>query len=354
MPPPQIFFITADTSYPNSLARLAAQTKIILNCVGPFWLYGQSMVSACVDSGCDYLHIYSEPEFMERMGALYHERAVEKGSLVISACGFDSIPTEMGMIFHLSQWARSAGPTRVEAYLSLESSKRMVGNYGTYESAVIGVANADKLMQLRRSKHRKARHAIPGPAPLKGSIIEHHKEVGLWAVKLPSADSTIVRRTLSTLAENPHGLPGVNEIKKREAFCHLLLCKFSFGRWLLLRYPSFFSLGWFKKAGLSEDEVASSTFKMLFVGHGFSDGSLAPQGDKNPDNEVITRATRSEIGYITTSIVLLQCALELLNDRNNFPKGGVYTPGIVFGPTDLQERLQENGISFDFVSKSAL
>lgn len=195
-----------------------------------------------------------------------------------------------------------------------------------------------------------------------------------------------MRRTLATLTENPNGLPGVNEsaehAKKREAFwssvkpAHFgvklgqksllaffptillgiffaLLCRFSFGRWLLLKYPSLFSLGLFRKEGPTEEEVASATFKMWFVGHGYSDGSLASQRNKKPDTEVITRVTGPEIGYVTTPIVLLQCALVLLSERDNLPKGGVFTPGIVFGP-DLQERLQENGITFDFISKKAL
>lgn len=227
---------------------------------------------------------------------------------------------------------------------------------------------------------------IPGPPPPKG-IIEHQKNLGLWALKLPSADSVVVRRTLSTLTENPHGLPGVNEnvenLKKREAFwssvkpAHFgvklgsksllglfpvimlgiflgLLSKSAIGRRLLLKFPSVFSLGWFRKEGPSEDEVASATFKMWFIGEGFSDSSVASQGNKKPDTQVITRVTGPEIGYITTPIVLLQCALVLLNDRDNLPKGGVFTPGIVFGPTDQEKRLQENGISFDFISKSSL
>jgi len=62
---------------------------------------------------------------------------------------------------------------------------------------------------------------------------------------------------------------------------------------------------------------------------------------------VITKVSGPEVGYITTPIVLVQCALVLLSQRGNLPKGGVYTPGVVFGPTDLQRRLQENGMSFD-------
>lgn len=385
--PPQIPLLIADTTDPNSLTRLAGHAKLILNCVGPFRLYGEPVVAACVESGCDYLDICGEPEFMEKMEAMYHKKAVEKGSLVISACGFDSVPAEMGLMFHTRQWAPPSVPNMVQAYLSLESDKKVVGNIGTYESAVLGVANADKLMELRRSRPRRARPVIPGPAPKKGPIIEHQKELGIWAVKLPSADSIVVRRTLATLTENPRGLPGINEsvehIEKRKAFWSSvkpayfgvklgsksllgifrfiavgmfigLFGKISFGRWLLLKFPSFFSLGWFRKEGPTEDEVSSASFKMWFVGHGFSDGSLASSGDKKPDVEVITRVTGPEIGYLTTPIILLQCALILLKSRDIMPKGGVFTPGIIFGPTDLQERMQENGISFDFISKNAI
>ena len=97
---------------------------------------------------------------MERMEAQYHEKAAERGSLVISACGFDSIPAELGLMFNSRQWVDPSVPNRVEAYLSLESDKRIVGNIGTYESAVLGVANAKKLQELRRSRPRRARPAV--------------------------------------------------------------------------------------------------------------------------------------------------------------------------------------------------
>ncbi|XP_052195169.1 probable mitochondrial saccharopine dehydrogenase-like oxidoreductase At5g39410 [Diospyros lotus] len=383
-PPPAIPILTADTTDPPSLRRLAVQAKLLLNCVGPFRLYGEPVVAACADSGCDYLDICGEPEFMERVGAAFHERALETGSLVVCACGFDSVPAELGFIFNSRQWASPAVPNRVEAYLSLESDKRVVGNFGTFESAVLGVANAHKLQQFRRSKPRLPRPEIPGPPPPKGPTVEHQKKIGLWAVKLPSADSTVVRRTLVALKENPRGLPGVNEsaeqVEKRETFwstvkpAHFgvkigsksifgiirfiivglfigLLGKTAFGRWLLLKFPSVLSLGWFRKRGPSEDEVKSASFKMWFVGNGFSDGTLLARGNMKPDVEIITRVMGPEIGYSTTSIVLVQCALVLLSQRDNLPRG-VLTPGFVFGPTDLQQRLEENGISFDIISKS--
>lgn len=386
--PDSISIIKADVSDPSSLKDLCSKTKLILNCVGPFRLYGEPVVSACVEAGCDYLDICGEPEFMEKMEAMYHQKAVENGSLLISACGFDSIPAELGFMFNSKQWEAPAVPNRVEAYLSLESEKRIVGNFGTLESAVLGVANVDKLQALRKSRPRRARPMIPGPPPSKGPLIEHQKNVGLWAVKLPSADSIVVRRTLSALTENPQGLAGVREsdehIEQRKNFwqtvkpAHFgvklgsksllsifrfimvgvnigLLGSLNFGRWLILKFPSIFTLGWFRKKGPSEEEVESATFKMWFVGQGYSSANLASQeANSKPDTEIITRVMGPEIGYLTTPVILLQCALIVLSQRKNLPKGGIFPPGIVFGPTDLQERLHQNGISFDVISKNAI
>ncbi|XVF60612.1 hypothetical protein PTKIN_Ptkin08bG0061900 [Pterospermum kingtungense] len=386
-PPPDITVITADTTDTPSLLSLCSQTRVLLNCVGPFRIHGEPVVAACAASGCDYLDICGEPEFMERMEAKYHERAMKTGSLVVSACGFDSIPAELGFMFNSRQWVAPAVPNRIDAYVSVESDERIFANFATYESAVLGVANMDKLQELRRSRPWRPRPAIPGPRPPKGGpMIEQQEKIGLSAVKLPSADAVVVRRTLVTLTENSHGLPGINEsdqhTEKRKAFwssvkpAHFgvklgskslldiyqfigvglligLLSRISFGRWLLLTFPSLFSFGWFRKTGPSEDELRSATFKMWFVGHGFSDSSLASEKNSKPDMQIITRVMGPEIGYVTTPIALLQCALIVLSQRENLTKGGVFTPGIVFGP-DLQERLQENGISFDLISKSAL
>ncbi|KAJ0704222.1 putative saccharopine dehydrogenase, NADP binding domain, NAD(P)-binding domain superfamily [Helianthus annuus] len=379
---PTIPILVADTSDPPSLRRMASQAKLVLNCVGPFRLHGEPVVDACVEAGCDYLDICGEPEFMERMEAVYYERAVEMGSLVVSACGFDSVPAELGLMFNLKQWVSPKVPNRVQAYVSLESGKGLVANFATFESAVLGTSNADKLAKLRRSARRRARLSIPGYAPPKGPLIEHQKKLGLWAVKLPSADATVVRRSLSILTNNPSGLQGVSEdpthAVTRAAFwsnikpAHFvvkigsknlvgilryiavglsigLLGRFSLGKWLLLNFPWIFSLGLFKKNGPTDEEIASASFKMWFLGHGFSDASHVSH---KPDTEIITRVMGPEIGYVTTPIILVQCALTVLKHRGDLPKGGVFPPGIVFGPTDLQDRLQENGISFDVVSKS--
>uniref|UniRef100_A0A803RBP6 Saccharopine dehydrogenase NADP binding domain-containing protein n=1 Tax=Cannabis sativa TaxID=3483 RepID=A0A803RBP6_CANSA len=159
-PPPPIPILTADTNDVSSLHHLCSQTKIILNCVGPFRLHGDPVVAACVEIGTDYLDITGEPEFMELMEARYHEKAVDSGSLVVSACGFDSVPAEMGLLFNSRQWVDPAAPNRVDAYLSLESDKKIVGNIGTFESAVLGVSSVHNLRELRRSRPKRSKPVV--------------------------------------------------------------------------------------------------------------------------------------------------------------------------------------------------
>ncbi|KAJ0700757.1 hypothetical protein HanOQP8_Chr10g0371741 [Helianthus annuus] len=130
-----------------------------------------------------------------------------------------------------------------------------------------------------------------------------------------------------------------------------LLGSFAFGRWLLLKFLSIFTFGGFRKKVPTEKEVAIATFKMWFVGYGFSDAKLVSLEGAKSDTKIITRVMGPEIGYLTTPIVLIQCALIVLKQRQDLPKGGVLTPGIIFDPFDLQDRLQENGISFDLISE---
>ncbi|XP_020147872.1 probable mitochondrial saccharopine dehydrogenase-like oxidoreductase At5g39410 [Aegilops tauschii subsp. strangulata] len=384
-PVPDVPILVADTSDPASLAVVTARARVLLSCAGPFRLHGRQVAAACAEAGAHCLDISGEPEFMERVEADLHEVAAKNGSLIVSACGFASTVADLGFLFHSRQWTPPSAPVSVVAYVNLESSDRkIVGNFATFESAVLGVANTSQLQALRRSRPRPAKPSIPGPPPPKGSLmIEHDKALGLWAMKLPSADTVVVKRTLAKVAEHPEGLPCADETldfeKHRKEFwssikpAHFgvkigsrsilglvwclstaifvgILAGFSFGRSLLLKFPEFFSLGFFRKTGPTEAEVSNASFKTWFVGRGYIDSEHASECGSKPDKEIVTRVSGPEIGYITTSIVLVQCALILLSQRANLPKGGVYTPGIVFGPTDLQKRLEENGMSFDLIS----
>ncbi|XBI07253.1 hypothetical protein VPH35_135182 [Triticum aestivum] len=324
-PVPHVPILVADTSDPASLAVVIARARVLLSCAGPFRLHGRQVAAACAAAGAHCLDISGEPEFMERVEADLHELAAKNGSLIVSACGFASTVADLGFLFHSRQWTPPSVPVSMVAYVNLESSDRkIVGNFATFESAVLGVANTSQLQELRRSRPRPAKPSIPGPLPPKGSLmIEHEKALGLWAMKLPSADTVVVKRTLAKVTEHPKGLPCVDETsdfeKHRKEFwssikpAHFgvkigsrsilglvwclstaifvgILVGFSFGRSLLLKFPEFFSLGFFRKTGPTEAEVSSASFKTWFVGRGYIDSAHASECGSKPDKEIVTRS----------------------------------------------------------------
>ena len=73
-----------------------------------------------------------------------------------------------------------------------------------------------------------------------------------------------------------------------------------------------------------------------------------------PDLEVVTRVAGPEPGYVATPIIIVQCALTLLDERDAAPaKGGVFTVGRLLGNTSIIERLHEAGVCFDVLSRKA-
>ncbi|XP_073387290.1 probable mitochondrial saccharopine dehydrogenase-like oxidoreductase At5g39410 [Physcomitrium patens] len=373
----------ADVNNVQSLITLCKKTKVLVSCVGPYRKYGRPVVEACVEAGVDYLDITGEPEFMEQMEHLYHEKASQTGSLVVSACGYDSIPAEFGVIHNTQQWESPSVPNSVDSYLILETSgKSIKGNIGTWESLVLGVANQANLQKFRKSRPRRSRPQIPTNS-MKRGLIHWEETTSGWAIKLPSADATVVRRTHATVIDNPNGLPKASEdspldehpwtsIKPVHYGCYVvqksvmgvigmfilgfilvIFAQFKYGQKLLVQYPELFSLGIFHKEGPSEEEIQAASFKLYYVGRGYSDAAQVTPS-KKPDKEIVTRIVGPEIGYVTTPIVLIQAALVMLDERRRLPKGGVLTPGVVFGGTDYLQRLQQNRISFDVISNKKI
>lgn len=77
---------------------LPRQTRVVLNCVGPYRFYGEQVVSACVDTATHHIDVAGEPQYLEKMQLKYNDSAAEKGIFIIGACGFDSIPCDVGQM----------------------------------------------------------------------------------------------------------------------------------------------------------------------------------------------------------------------------------------------------------------
>ena len=72
---------------PETLVAMAKRTRMTINCSGPFRLFGEPVVAACVAQGSHYIDICGEPEFIERMAIKYHDAAQEAGVVrALAAC----------------------------------------------------------------------------------------------------------------------------------------------------------------------------------------------------------------------------------------------------------------------------
>ena len=84
---------------PTRSARLAASTKLVISTVGPYALYGSKLVAAVAEAGVDYCDLTGELQWMRRMIDRYQDRAAETGARIVHACGFDSVPSDLGVWF---------------------------------------------------------------------------------------------------------------------------------------------------------------------------------------------------------------------------------------------------------------
>ena len=91
--------IIADADDPEALAALAGSTRVIVSTVGPYAKYGSPLVAAAVAAGTDYCDLSGEPHWMQRMIDQHQEQAALTGSRIVHSCGFDSIPSDLGVLF---------------------------------------------------------------------------------------------------------------------------------------------------------------------------------------------------------------------------------------------------------------
>ena len=65
--------IVCDSNDDSSLIAMAKQARLVLNCVGPYRFYGESVVAACVEAGAHHLDISGEPQYLEKTQLKYHQ-----------------------------------------------------------------------------------------------------------------------------------------------------------------------------------------------------------------------------------------------------------------------------------------
>lgn len=126
--------LVADSRDAKALRAIAARARVVLSTVGPYALYGDALVDACVAERTHYADITGETAWVRSLIDRHHRRAARDGTRIVPFAGFDSVPSDLGallLVRHL-QRALGADPAEVNAYF------RMAGGFngGTIASDV--------------------------------------------------------------------------------------------------------------------------------------------------------------------------------------------------------------------------
>ena len=89
----------------QKLNKLCESTKVIATTVGPYALYGEALIKACANIGTHYCDLSGEAYWIKDMIVKYGEAAKQSGSKIVNCCGFDSIPSDLG-VFELQKYSK--------------------------------------------------------------------------------------------------------------------------------------------------------------------------------------------------------------------------------------------------------
>ena len=134
----------ADSSDDAALAELAGSTKVIATTVGPYARYGLPLVKACAQAGTAYADLTGEVPFVRASADAHHETALRTGARIVHACGFDSIPSDLGALL-TAEAAQADGAELGETTMVLVSARGGVSG-GTIDSMrmLVDEAKADR------------------------------------------------------------------------------------------------------------------------------------------------------------------------------------------------------------------
>ncbi|MFH8448232.1 saccharopine dehydrogenase family protein [Streptomyces fungicidicus] len=186
--------LRADVSDPASLRALAEQARVVATTVGPYVEYGEGLVAACADTGADYVDLTGEPEFVDLMYVRHDARARETGARLVHACGFDSVPHDLGAYFTVRQLPEGV-PLTVDGFVSVDAAF----SGGTFASALNQFARPRQLRAAARDRRRHEPRLLDRRASATAGAPRYAPEVGAWALPLPTVDAGIVRSSARAL-----------------------------------------------------------------------------------------------------------------------------------------------------------
>lgn len=319
--------MVADVADPASLDALARSTRVVLNLAGPYLQLGEPVVKACIEAGTDQVDLTGEPGYVAKLVAAHDEAARQRGVRIVTCCGFDSVPHDLG-----AMWTARQLPQNEPIVMSGIVQAKGTFSGGTWSSALESIGRPGET-GARIPLPPGATRRVHGRKPR----VRRDDELGAWLVPLPTIDPRMVLRSASvvdgygtdftyehllavrrtsTLAGLAVGVGGLLAASRVKAL-----------RTLLRRL---------KPSGSGPDEAtrARSRFSVTF---------RARAGEKH----LVTRVSGGDPGYTETSKMISQCALSLVEDRERLPaRAGILTPAMAFEDL-LVKRLTTAGLAFE-------
>jgi len=322
--------LQADSTDAESLAAIAREARVVISTVGPYLLYGEPLVRACAEAGTDYVDLTGEPEFVDRMYLAHHKTAARTGARLVHACGFDSIPHDLGVFFTMQQ-VDTGAPVRVRGVV------RSNGSFsgGTFHSAMTAMSRARQMSatfkQRRRAEGRPAGREVHAIAGRPG----RDRDLGFWLLPLPTIDPQIVVRSAAAL-------PSYGSDFGYSHYAGLKTLRYTVGSMVVV--PGL-------AVAAQVPPLRRALMSRIHPGEGPSEARRAKTWftvdfvTETGGAKVHTRVSGGDPGYTETAKMLAESALCLAFDDNP-PTAGQVTTAAAMGAA-LLERLQAAGIRFE-------
>lgn len=327
--------IVADASDAASLRAMAEQTMSVITTVGPYQLYGEELLAACVATGTDYFDLCGEPIWMRQMIDKYEAAAKESGARIVFSCGFDSVPFELGTFFVQEEAKRVFGTpaARVKGRVRDMRGTLSGGTAASAKATFDAVAKDISLIAILNDPFALT-PGFTGPKQPKGNRSLLEEDLQSWAAPFMMAliNTRNVHRS-NMLMGFPYGqdfvydemvLTGPGE--KGEANAKRVMAANAEKTGPSAPKPG---------EGPSKEERENGLFNLLYV-------AIAPDG----------RAVRAGVtgdrdpGYGSTSKMISECAICMLRDVTDVA-AGFWTPGAAM-QHKLIKRLRDNaGLTFE-------
>lgn len=321
--------ITVDATDPIGLRAMTSRCRVLITTVGPYILHGDPVVAACADTGTDYLDLTGEPEFADLTYLKHHERAAATGARLIHACGFDSVPHDLGAQFTVDQLPEGV-PITVRGYLKMQGTF----SGGTAASALEIMSR----MRQGRTTHDIRRQVEPEPEGRKVTVVTgkvgRDASTGWWVVPMPTIDPLIVAQSARQLPRYGPDFTYSHFMATASAVATAATLGGIGALFTAAQVPPVRrALARLRPSGSgpTPEQREKAWFRVRFVGEG--DGCT-----------VTTEVAGGDPGYSETSKMIGEAALCLAID--DLPEtAGQVTTASAMGPA-LRTRLQEAGITF--------